>query len=478
LLAKTLHDRTKKTILVICYTNHALDQFLEDLLNIGIPAESMVRLGAKSTDRTKCLNLYEQSSSYKRSKASYDLMDKLKDDADKQEEGLQKALDSYRNFRTSWNAILEYLEFSEEDEHFYAALSIPAQEGDMTKVGKRGKAARPDYLFDRWSTGKNAGIFQGMISQEHSGVWEMDVASRRACIDRWRLALLQEEVVKVHGRAQLFNFTQNCWNVVRNERDAHTIKQKRIIGCTTTAAAKYTRDLQSASPAVILVEEAGEILESHILTAMTPETEHLVLIGDHQQLRPKVNNYALTVEKGDGYDLNRSLFERLVLSGYPHTTLSKQHRMCPEISSLVRRLTYPDLLDAPGTLNRDPIRGLQSRVIFFTHDHLEVEAADVADRRDQGLKASKQNVFEVEMVLKCVRYLAQQGYGTDQQVILTPYLGQLHLLRLRLSEENDPILNDLDSFDLVRAGLLPPASANATKRPIKISTVGNHHVSL
>jgi hypothetical protein len=33
----------------------------------------------------------------------------------------------------------------------------------------------------------------------------------------------------------------------------------------------------------------------------------------HRQLCPKVNNYNLTVEKGDGFELNRSLFERLVL---------------------------------------------------------------------------------------------------------------------------------------------------------------------
>jgi hypothetical protein len=33
------------------------------------------------------------------------------------------------------------------------------------------------------------------------------------------------------------------------------------------------------------------------------------------------------------------------------------------------------------------------------------------------------------MILKIVRYMAQQGYGTAQQVVLTPYLGQLNLLR-------------------------------------------------
>ena len=48
LLAKTLHDFSDQTILVVCYTNHALDQFLEDLLKIGIPETSIVRLGGRA----------------------------------------------------------------------------------------------------------------------------------------------------------------------------------------------------------------------------------------------------------------------------------------------------------------------------------------------------------------------------------------------------------------------------------------------
>ena len=51
------------------------------------------------------------------------------------------------------------------------------------------------------------------------------------------------------------------------------IKGKRIITCTTNRAAKYTRALQSASTSVILVEEAGEIPEACILTAMSQHTE-------------------------------------------------------------------------------------------------------------------------------------------------------------------------------------------------------------
>ena len=48
-------------MMTICYTNHALDQFPEDLMDIGIPSTSMVRLGAKFTARTKSLGLLDQS---------------------------------------------------------------------------------------------------------------------------------------------------------------------------------------------------------------------------------------------------------------------------------------------------------------------------------------------------------------------------------------------------------------------------------
>lgn len=128
--------------------------------------------------------------------------------------------------------------------------------------------------------------------------------------------------------------------------------------------------------------------------------------------------------------------------------------MCPEISSLVRILTYPDLTDAPSTLSLDAIKGILKRVVFVDHRHPESAASQIKDRNGQGDTASKQNWWKVSMVLKIVRYMAQQGYGTAQQVVLTPYLGQLNLLRKELAKGNDPVLNDLDSHELIRASLM------------------------
>lgn len=476
LLAKTLHDHSSHKILVICYTNHALDQFLEDLLDIGIPSQHMVRMGAKSRPRTENLSLFNQSGGSRRSQATWDVINKLNSEVDASENSLKTLVSSYSNFNVKRSELMEYLEFSDEDSSFFDAFQVPEQDDDFTMVGARGHDVDEGYLFDRWSKGGDAGVFKDFISAAYPDIWNMELKQRDAKVKQWAQHLLEERVSGISSIVQAFDKSQKQLHATLEQQKTEILREKRIIACTTTAAAKYTQQLQSASPDIILVEEAGEILESHVLTAMTPQTKQLILIGDHQQLRPKVNNYALTVEKGNGYDLNRSLFERLILAGFPHTTLAQQHRMCPEISALIRHLTYPDLLDAPKTQNRAILRGLQDRVIFFNHQHPELVEDAIADRRDQGSGVSKRNAYEAEILLQIVRYLAQQGYGTSDQVVLTPYLGQLSLLRRRLSQENDPVLNDLDSFDLVKAGLLSPVTAHHKKRPINISTIGKSSI--
>ena len=472
---KVLLENSNENILVLTYTNHALDQFLEDALDIGVTEEQMLRLGSKSTARTKPLGLWEQSVSYRRSQPSYSLLAKHSDDVDMLSERIQEETITFQRLGISIMDLLDLLEFSDSDSDFYHALSTPQNADGMSTVDRRGRATGSSYVIDRWLKGENAGVFQRIVAKNYPQIWAMDAEARRACVERWTREFFMEHAVMLQNTLDEYAETYEHWKNVREERSTAIIGGKRIIGCTTTAAAKYAKELLNARPGVIIVEEAGEILESHILTALSTNVKQLILIGDHQQLRPKINNYALTVERGNGDDLNKSLFERLVIAGYPHTTLQKQHRMRPEISALVRHLTYPDLQDDAKTLDRPHIRGLQSNIVFFNHDQPEVENRQLADRRDEGSKISKQNVFEAEMVLKIVRYLAQQGYGTEKQVVLTPYLGQLGLLLKYLKEDQDPVLNDMDSFDLVKAGLLPQASAHASKRRLRVSSIGKLH---
>lgn len=53
-----------------------------------------------------------------------------------------------------------------------------------------------------------------------------------------------------------------------------------------TGAAKYRKVLQEVQPRIVVVEEAAEVLEAHLITTLSNACQHLILIGDHQQVVP------------------------------------------------------------------------------------------------------------------------------------------------------------------------------------------------
>ncbi|OWO99933.1 NFX1-type zinc finger-containing protein [Marssonina coronariae] len=60
LAVKTPHDTTNQAIRVVCFTDHALGEFLEDLMEIRVPGDQMVCLGGTSTALARPLTLLEQ----------------------------------------------------------------------------------------------------------------------------------------------------------------------------------------------------------------------------------------------------------------------------------------------------------------------------------------------------------------------------------------------------------------------------------
>ena len=150
--------------------------------------------------------------------------------------------------------------------------------------------------------------------------------------------------------------------------------------------------------------------------------------------------------------------------------------MRPEISALVRYLTYPDLTDGPGTQSRPPIRGLQNTVIFIDHKHPEDDDSNHSDPKHLGTTTSKRNKFEVEMIVKIVKYLKQQGYGSDEITVLTPYLGQLVLLREALETTNKVMFGERDTELFEAAGLAYLFKmlnlAGQKEQALKVSTIG------
>ncbi|KAI8713538.1 hypothetical protein NCS52_01298500 [Fusarium sp. LHS14.1] len=468
---------TTRRILVLSYTNHALDQFMEDLMNMGVSSDQMVRLGSKSTEATKStlLREYDQQKRYWLTPEEKAIRNRLQAESASICSELESCCKKlYGNINSG--DIIEYLEFSNGFTPAWAAFQVPEDDGFQI-VGANNKALTPDALYEFWYNGYQVTQFGGLLeSLDPSAqvVWGLTHEQRQQLDSQWRYAVCTEQTDTFVELSKRYQEIETEIKSIRNESARRVLKDKRIIACTTTAAAMQQSIIETANPDVILVEEAGEILEAHVITALSPSVKQIILIGDHKQLRPKVSDYKLTKEKGEGYDLNVSLFERLVCQGHHFTTLQEQHRSHPDISFYPRMLAYPELKDMPSTHDRAPIRGLKNRVTFVHHQNPEDSMADVAERRDPTAKASKRNQFEAEMVLKMVKFLGQQGYKTENMVVLTPYLGQLFLLKGILRQETDPYLNDLDSHELVRAGLLTQASAKVNKKSLRLSTIDNY----
>ena len=284
LIAKALYRFTRKTILVVCYTNHALDDFLEGLLDVGIPADDMLRLGGKSTSRTEPLLIKEQP--YRtRTRDQWTTIDEYKQRAEFLYRRLEKAFNGYLSQATLSN-ILRYLK--SKDPAFYGAFEVPDPEDSdgMVMVGKGGQKVSATYLLSRWRKGSNAGIyernFRNSKSERINKIWDMKYHTRVGYFKRWEDAFIQESIGEFVTAARRYNRCQEDLMRAQNTSLPGILLRKRIVGCTTTGAAKYSDEIRTFNPDVLLVEEAGEILESHVLTALGPKTSQMILIGDHK----------------------------------------------------------------------------------------------------------------------------------------------------------------------------------------------------
>ena len=305
-------------------------------------------------------------------------------------------------------------------------------------------------------------------------VWKLPTEQRIKKATTWHSAFKRNAEIKLKCARLRYDQLDAELTELQTVVDRKVLAGVRVIGATTTGAAKYRSLIQGVGAGVVLMEEAGEILEARVLSTLGDSTKHIILIGDHKQLRPKVETHGLTVAAQNGYDLNRSLFERLILGGLSHRTLELQHRMRPEISAIARRMTYPELRDAATVAGRPNLLGFATNVVFIDHRVLEQgETEELLGHRS----LSKINQHEAKMTIQIVRYSLLNGYNPEQVVVLTPYLGQLRLLQQGLQDlQISSVIGDADAEELTRLGIEQPWEENVSQKSqsVRVSTIDNY----
>ncbi|KAL3847655.1 hypothetical protein ACJMK2_018556 [Sinanodonta woodiana] len=257
--------------------------------------------------------------------------------------------------------------------------------------------------------------------------------------DRWRLyrrwvslycTKLGEEIGL---KEENFEEAATRYREALMQEDKAILRHATIIGMTTTGAARYQSILQEIRPRIIVVEEAAEVFEAHVVTTLNSGCEHVILIGDHKQLRPNPTVYKLAKD----YNLDLSLFERMTNNKFPFQCLQLQHRMRPEISELMHNI-YSDLQDHHCVQRFDNIKGVAQNMYFISHTEWEQEFGE----------RSHSNFHEAEFIRALCKYLLLQGYGPHMITVLTMYSGQLYCLKnlMPKSEFDGVRVTTVDNF--------------------------------
>ncbi|KAG1904255.1 uncharacterized protein F5891DRAFT_1206968, partial [Suillus fuscotomentosus] len=289
------------------------------------------------------------------------------------------------------------------------------------------------------------------LLEDVGDVWTMSRAERQNLHHFWventRIELAETQTGEFARLREIHEGILRECNEGQEEVRRSLLRHIDIIGCTTTGAAKLATLLKGLGPRVLLVEEAGQVLEAHVLGSLVPSIEHLIMIGDPLQLRPTLNNYSMSMDSQRGRDLYRfdmSLMERLSSSGLAMSRIDVQRRMRPEISSLIRNTLYPSLDDHELVRQYPSVRGIPKNLFFVTHNHRENEGAEDS--------ASKYNLYEarVKMIRELVLYLLRQGCYSEEGdiVVLCAYLGQLAKLRDALANEVAIVIDERDQAAL------------------------------
>lgn len=249
---------------------------------------------------------------------------------------------------------------------------------------------------------------------------------------------MENFVRKVDKLKKAMQLKEQLRNVSRTE----ALKKKRVIGVTITGASINHDLLQQVGPKVVIVEEAAEIMESSLIAALGKNVRHLIMIGDHKQLRPQVDTWELKKD----YNLDVSMMERLIRSQYPFKALNKQNRMRPEFSALLKDI-YPHLEDNTERVAGNVSIDCLTKSMFFWSHHCPEETKN---KEDLQQSRSKRNEGEADMVVTLAFFMLMNGASPSQITILAAYQGQTVMIRKKLKEKRKELFSVDRTDDFVQ----------------------------
>ncbi|KAL8706504.1 MAG: hypothetical protein Q9201_000436 [Fulgogasparrea decipioides] len=298
-------------VIVACYTNHALDRFLQHLIEVGV--SKIIRIGGRSRSTVlegKNLRVVSHGESKTKSEGWHVAM--IYKALEQQEITIKKTLATLHKIhkQPDWASLKHHLARSHRLIH---AKFLRVDEDDFTIVGRE--------PFNVWRTQDTPVIsehpqtanlplvsVEDILLQARQSVHSVSSENRKRLVEHWTREIQDNAIDDLFESVKAADRLRRQLTDVHDEVDRRVLETADVIGVTTTGLARRIAALQRVKCKVVICEEAGEVMEPHMLSVLLPSVEHFIQIGDHQQLRPQINNYRLSLESQQGalYQLDRS----------------------------------------------------------------------------------------------------------------------------------------------------------------------------
>ena len=222
----------------------------------------------------------------------------------------------------------------------------------------------------------------------------------------------------------------------------HVLSNADVVVATLSAAGEdYLRSY--FHPDVIVIEEAAKVQEPEMWNVFACyEAGKYILIGDQKQLGPyNANSIAPTFDQ----PMRLSLFARLMLCGFLYVILEEQHRMNPELASVVSDVFYQgELVNARAVERIHPTTSkimAANVALFKKRKSLLFIDTPQAKASLSGALRSYHNTVTLTFTVNLVANLLLTGtLKPSDIVILTPYHSQYlqYISSLQILQEQMP----------------------------------------
>ncbi|QRW23932.1 Zinc finger, NF-X1-type [Rhizoctonia solani] len=439
-LIRVLIKNQISPILLVAYTNHALDHMLKGILDADI-TKNLIRLGSRSAvdERLASFSLDEAekistksrldrniNAAYREMRAAEaemsGLMQKITERQIPQEHMEDCILSSYPfhyeelfSNMPSWISTLvsnaaeadgewETVGKTEQDLsviNYWATgrdlqfLEGPKEDKPQNKQKQKsdgGSSNKFGALADGGSTKKGKASSSGLAAQhqaflldflsqhglhqvpaipqtarplealkEDPMVWSMSLTERNTLYDIWYAtaseSIRESQIEDFENLRKKHAAARQSFEEIKEQGKVNILRRSHIMAVQQ----------QGVEPKVMIVEEAGQVLESHILASLVESVQHIIMIGDPLQLRPSVNSYKLATDNphtGHIWKFDQSLMERLSKSGFPMSQIDEQGTL----RRAFRRSLYPNLKDHELVKRYPDVYGMHKNV-FFARDY-------------------------------------------------------------------------------------------------------------